>query len=63
MFAAAAIGFAGVTSLHLARLRHQSYLGPVSMLLLGGIFGIVTVVIAYRDAEGESGRTRQRAPK
>jgi len=51
--AAAAIGFAGVTGTHLARLRQTSYAGPLAMVAVGALLGLVTLVTAYRRAAGK----------
>ncbi len=48
--AAAGIGFAGVTGTHLARLHHTSYAGPLAMVGVGTLLGLVMLVNAYRRA-------------
>jgi hypothetical protein len=46
--AAAAVGFAGVTQLHLARLRHLSYVGPSLAVLAGAAIGLLTLLQSLR---------------
>jgi len=44
--AGAAIGFLGVTELHLARLRHLSYVEPSMMIAAGAALGLATLVLS-----------------
>jgi len=48
---AAGVGFSGVTATHLARLRHGSYAGPLTMVAIGGFLGLSMLVYAYRRAK------------
>ena len=45
---AAGIAFSGVTATHLARLRHESYTGPLALIALGALLGITMLAVAYR---------------
>lgn len=45
---AAGLGLAAVTGVHLARLRHESYMRPVTMLATSACIGVVMLVRAYR---------------
>jgi hypothetical protein len=51
---AAGLGFAGVTGVHLARLRHETYLLPIAMLTAGGLIGVLMLVRAYRRSAPEN---------
>src|SRR5262245_41867579 len=48
--AAAAIGLTGVTELHLARLRHLSYIGPSIAIAAGALIGLLTLLQSLRAA-------------
>lgn len=50
MMLAAGVGFLGVVGTHLARLRHGSYAGPLSMVAVGALLGLAMLVTAYRRA-------------
>jgi hypothetical protein len=47
---AAGVGFLGVTAAHLARLRDQSLAKPLSMVAVGALLGLTTLVATYRRA-------------
>jgi hypothetical protein len=49
---AAGAGFLGITGAHLARLRHDSYAGPIALIATGALLGVTILVIGYRRAKG-----------
>jgi hypothetical protein len=49
MYVAAAVGLYGVTSLHLARLRHGSYTRPLVTIVAAAIVGIVSLGFVWRQ--------------
>ena len=51
MMVAAGIAFRGIIGAHLARLRHESYTGPLAMLAVGVLLGLAMLVRAYRRAK------------
>jgi hypothetical protein len=51
MMIAAAVGFWGITGVHLARLRHESFARPVAMVTVGGVLGLTMLVTAYGRAK------------
>jgi hypothetical protein len=50
MLAAVGIGFNGVVATHMARLRHGAYAGPLAMVAVGLLLGVVMLVVTYRRA-------------
>ena len=54
MMIAAGIAFWGVTGTHLARLRHGSYAGPLTLVAVGVLLGLAMLVSAYRRASARS---------
>lgn len=48
IMAAVGIGFAGLMGVHLARLRHTGYAGPLVMVAVGGALGLAMLVKAWR---------------
>jgi hypothetical protein len=51
MMIAAAVGFWGVTGVHLARLRHESFARPLAIVVVGALLGLTMVVTAYGRAK------------
>jgi hypothetical protein len=47
---AAAVGFWGVTGVHLARLRREGLAIPLAMVTIGAVLGLAMLVTAYRRA-------------
>lgn len=50
MMIAVGIAFRGITETHLARLRHGSYAGPLTLVAVGALLGLAMLVSAYRSA-------------
>jgi hypothetical protein len=47
--AAAALGLFGITGVHLARLRHRRYAGPLLLVAIAALGGVTGLVSAYRQ--------------
>ena len=61
LFTAAAVGFFGVTSLHLARLRHTSMLLPAALVAAGGMLALAIAWTTLR-ARSDVGADLQVGP-
>ncbi len=52
MMGAVGIGFAGVTGVHLARIRGETFAKPLALIAVGALLGVTMLMTAYRRAQG-----------